>query len=68
VKNPITATEYLNFQINVFSRDPTTGTASYLFYDEYKLFVDIVPVTLDADSNVAYAPSGSLEFETNSIY
>jgi hypothetical protein len=54
--------------VNIFKRDLTTGVISYLFYDDYKLFVDIVPVVLDAEFNVAYASTGSLEFESNSKF
>jgi hypothetical protein len=69
ILNPASPTEWIEFGVDVYSVDLNTGIVTPLFYDTYRLFVDMVSKTLANIYNVDYSASGnSIAFQGTRNY
>jgi hypothetical protein len=68
ILNPALPTPSIELAVNIQSRDPSTGAITYLYFDSYRLFTDIISVTLEAPVAIPYTDSsGTIEFSGTSM-
>jgi hypothetical protein len=69
IQNPAAPTEWIEFGVDVYSVDLNTGIVTPLFYDTYRLFVDMVSKTLASIYSVDYSATGnSIAFQGTRNY